>query len=92
MVHNYRLDYPELPGISVIKKDRNNGNVDKVDVIPFELLEVVEAQFYRRKLEPDVQKRVQNLSTCPPRDRKNTILTHLTVSSSMVLVRRVELA
>lgn len=79
--HNYRMRFPDLPGIIVMKKDKGGEKTDAFDIIPFELLEIVEGQFYRRRLEPAVQKEFHRLATTEPEERKATIVQHLKATS-----------
>ncbi|KAI5117809.1 hypothetical protein M0805_004569 [Coniferiporia weirii] len=71
--YNYRLNLPDLPGILVIKHGRD-GRPDETDVVPFELLEVIEGQIYRRRLDTALQAHVQKLTTTTPEARKKVIM------------------
>ena len=84
-VHNYQLRYPRIPGVRVIKKNRNNDNTDRVDIIPFELLEVIEGQFYRRKLDPEVHQEIHNASRLVPADRKQKVKEYLEVADIFII-------
>ncbi|EJD04574.1 Piwi-domain-containing protein [Fomitiporia mediterranea MF3/22] len=75
--YNYKLVHPEYPGICVVKKDRSNENATKIDIIPFELLEVVEGQFYKRKLDPIYQSQLHDFSSASPEHRRSTIERYL---------------
>lgn len=79
-VHGYRLRYPDLPGLLVVKKfDGKNAE----EVIPFELLEVSEGQLYKKKLDPSLVKAVQDITTSSPDGRKRTIESCLKVRTRL---------
>lgn len=77
--YRYRLSFPGLPGIKLVKIDPQTQS-HRDEIIPFELLEVVDGQLYRKKLEPHVQAEVQKLSTRKPQDRLEGIHKVLGVS------------
>lgn len=74
------MQYPDLPGIAIAKKDKDGNPLDHKEVIPFELLELFEGQFYRRMLDTVIQAKVQKLTTTSPEERRIKIAQYLPVS------------
>ncbi|KAH8111516.1 Piwi-domain-containing protein [Phellopilus nigrolimitatus] len=68
----YRLKFPDLPGIIVIKHGQKYD--DAPDVIPFELLDVIEGQMFKRKLDPTLEAQVRKFTTVNPEARKKIIM------------------
>ncbi|KAL5518384.1 hypothetical protein ACEPAH_66 [Sanghuangporus vaninii] len=75
--HNFRLRFPTFPGIRIIKKDRYRENTDRTEIIPFEVLEVIEGQFYRRRMNQRIHQQIHEMSVLPPNKRMAKIKSHL---------------